>query len=231
MMKLHALTTSSSSSLIKMATTGGSITLPNLNLNLNLNFPSSPYCSRDPKWSSSSFPLIAAKFVISNRNAVCYAESSAASTVAAETKEDKEGESTAAAAAKEDTDAPAKPKPKPKASAKAPAKELPEMMEEDVIPSLRSTLEAQQDIEELELFFKDNKLEGSFLKKGIPYTFWALFPDGLTGPKGFSLSSYGSTASNVEPFLVDEKKVTAKLLVFWVEKRLAAQGIIPVWKD
>ncbi|KAK9066008.1 hypothetical protein SSX86_015410 [Deinandra increscens subsp. villosa] len=229
MMKLHV---SSSSSMIKMATTGGMITLPNLNLNLNLNlnFPSSLYCSRDPKWSSSLLPSIAAKFVISHRNAVCYAESSsAASTVAAETKKEKEGESTTAAAAKEDTAAPAKPKPKP--PAKAPVKPLPEMMEEDVIPSLRSILETQQDIKELELFFKDNKLEGSFMKKGIPYTFWALFPDGITGPKGFSLSSYGSPPSSVEPFLVDEKKVTAKLLVFWVEKRLAAQGIIPVWTD
>jgi hypothetical protein len=51
------------------------------------------------------------------------------------------------------------------------------------------------------------------------------------GPKGFSLSSYGSGASTVEPFLIDEKKITGKHIVFWVEKRLAAQGIIPVWKD
>ncbi|KAM0044585.1 hypothetical protein Hdeb2414_s0010g00355031 [Helianthus debilis subsp. tardiflorus] len=228
MMKLHASTSSSS---IKMATTGGLITLPNFNL--NLNFSSSPYCSRgDHKWSSSSsLPLIAAKFVISHRNAVCYAESSgAASTVAAETKEGKEGEPPAAAAKEGADAAPAKPKPKP--AAKAPVKALPEMINEEVIPSLRSILETQQDIEELELFFNDNKLEGSFRKKGIPYTFWALFPDGtVTGPKGFSISSYGSTASNVEPFLVDEKKVNAKLLVFWVEKRLAAQGIIPVWTE
>lgn len=51
------------------------------------------------------------------------------------------------------------------------------------------------------------------------------------GAKGFSLSSYGSGASTVEPFLIDEKKITGKHVVFWVEKRLAAQGIIPVWKD
>ncbi|KAL4558474.1 hypothetical protein LXL04_036675 [Taraxacum kok-saghyz] len=219
MMKQYV--SSSSSPSLKLATTGGFITLSNS----NLHFPSSPHCSRDSKFSSSSLPLIAAKIVISHRNAVCCAvqESSAASTVAAETKEEKEGESTASAA-------PAKPKPK--AASKAPVKALPEMMEEDVIPSLRSILETQQDISELELFFADNKLEGSFMKKGNPYTFWALFPDGnITGPKGFSLSSYGLTASSVEPFLVDEKKVTAKLLVFWVEKRLAAQGIIPVWTD
>ncbi|GMH19372.1 hypothetical protein Nepgr_021213 [Nepenthes gracilis] len=76
-----------------------------------------------------------------------------------------------------------------------------------------------------------SRLESSFLKKGNPYAFWAFFPSGvLTGPKGFSIS-YGSGVSTVEPFLIDEKKITAKHVVFWVEKQLAAQGIIPVWKD
>ncbi|KAE8695322.1 HhH-GPD base excision DNA repair family protein [Hibiscus syriacus] len=121
---------------------------------------------------------------------------------------------------------------KPKPAAKAPAKALPELMMEDVIPSLKTILETQDDISEIELTFQDNKLEGSFVKEGCPYSFWAFFPDGvLTGPKGFSLSSYGSVASTVEPFLVDEKKITARHVVFWVEKRLAAQGIIPVWKE
>ncbi|KAH7534099.1 hypothetical protein FEM48_Zijuj04G0201300 [Ziziphus jujuba var. spinosa] len=149
--------------------------------------------------------------------------------VAADTKEAEAKAKEAEAKAKT---APKAAPAKPKAPAKAPAKPLPQMMEEDVIPSLRSILEAQQDISELELSFQDNRLEGSFLKKGNPYSFWAFFPNGvLTGPKGFSLSSYGSGASTVEPFLIDEKKITAKHVVFWVEKRLAAQGIIPVWKD
>lgn len=52
-----------------------------------------------------------------------------------------------------------------------------------------------------------------------------------TGARGFSLSSYGSEVSTVEPFLVDEKRITAKLVIFWIEKRLAAQGIIPVWQE
>lgn len=52
----------------------------------------------------------------------------------------------------------------------------------------------------------------------------------FAGPKGFSLSSYGSGVSTVEPFLIDEKRITGKQVVFWVSKRLAAQGIIPVWK-
>lgn len=121
---------------------------------------------------------------------------------------------------------------KPKPAAKAPVKSLPQMMEEDVIPPLKSILESQQDLSELQLSFNANKLEGSFLKNDFPYSFWAFFPEGnLTGPKGFSLSSYGSEASTVEPFLVDEKKITAQHVIFWVEKRLAAQGIIPVWRE
>uniref|UniRef100_A0A1D1XG43 Serine/threonine-protein kinase STE20 n=1 Tax=Anthurium amnicola TaxID=1678845 RepID=A0A1D1XG43_9ARAE len=123
-------------------------------------------------------------------------------------------------------------KPKRVPPAKAAVKSLPQLMEEDVIPSLRSTLQAQEDISEIELSFIDNRLEGSFLKKDIPYCFWVFFPDGvLTGPKGFSLSSYGSGVSTVEPFLIDEKKITARHVVFWVEKRLAAQDILPVWKE
>lgn len=47
--------------------------------------------------------------------------------------------------------APAKPK-------KAPAKPLSQLMEEDVIPSLKATLEAQDDITELELSFTDNRV-------------------------------------------------------------------------
>ncbi|CAL5388250.1 unnamed protein product [Camellia sinensis] len=149
---------------------------------------------------------------------------------AAETKETKEVK-TEAAKEEEDEEKESAPT-KPKAPTKAPAKPLPQLMEEEVIPSLKAILEAQDDISELELSFQDNRLEGYFLKKDYPYSFWAFFPDGvLTGPKGFSLSSYGSVVSTVEPFLVDEKKITAKHVVFWVEKRLAAQGIIPVWKE
>ncbi|GAB4841586.1 hypothetical protein Ancab_022300, partial [Ancistrocladus abbreviatus] len=43
-----------------------------------------------------------------------------------------------------------------KVPAKAPVKPLPQMMEEDVIPSLKATLEAQEDISALELSFHDN---------------------------------------------------------------------------
>ena len=123
-------------------------------------------------------------------------------------------------------------KPKPAAKAAAVAKPLRQMMEEDVIPPLQAILESQDDISDIDLSFQDDKLEGFFLKKSIPYSFWAFFPTGnLTGAKGFSISSHGSGPSTVEPFLVDERKPTANHVVFWVEKRLAAQGIIPVWNQ
>ncbi|KAG9448817.1 hypothetical protein H6P81_008782 [Aristolochia fimbriata] len=172
--------------------------------------------------SVSSFPASRerrGRLVILPGKIVCSAESSTAT--ATETKESSDSPKEAPAA-----------KPTRVAPAKAPAKALPQMMEEDVIPSLKAILEAQDDLTEIELSFQDNKLEGSFVKNGIPYTFWAFFPNGvLTGPKGFSLTSYGSGASTVEPFLIDEKKITAKHVVFWVEKRLAAQGILPVWNE
>ncbi|KAJ3678366.1 hypothetical protein LUZ60_002169 [Juncus effusus] len=159
------------------------------------------------------------------------AQESSTAAVTDKTEADKSTAKLAEPAAK-----PAEPAAKPAPAAKekpkkAPAKPLPEMMQEDIIPSLKSTLESQEDLSQIELSFQDNRLEGSFMKADIPYYFWAFFPDGvLTGPKGFALSSYGSEVSTVEPFLIDEKKITAKHVVFWVEKRLAAQGIIPVWK-
>ncbi|KAG5009105.1 hypothetical protein AAZX31_07G057700 [Glycine max] len=187
-----------------------------LHVSQNVAIPTSSSSS-----SSLVLPLIASKFkTVSRIRITCSAvqESSPSTAATAETKE-------------EVKEAP-KAEPAKKPPAKAPAKPLPQMMEEDVIPSLKSIFEAQEDFSNIELVFKDNKLEGSFLKKGNPYSFWAFFPTGnLIGPKGFSLSSYNSGASTVEPFLIDEKKITARHIIFWVKKRLAAQGIIPVWED
>ncbi|GMI66316.1 hypothetical protein HRI_000300800 [Hibiscus trionum] len=205
------------------------------------SFPSSTsYLSSSSRLTSSSLPstlsmVVVGKSVISRGCVACSAvQESSTPTATAGTNATTPAEAKQSAAAtgggdKEEVKAAA---PKPKPAAKAPAKPLPELMVEDVIPSLKTILGTQDDISEIELTFQDNKLEGSFLKEGCPYWFWAFFPDGvLTGPKGFSLCSYGSGASTVEPFLVDEKKITARHVVFWVEKRLAAQGIIPVWKE
>ncbi|XP_071723807.1 uncharacterized protein [Rutidosis leptorrhynchoides] len=187
--------------------------------------------------SLSNFSTLSLKnvsgWLASNPCVVCSAlQETSTSAVTAESKDQKMQALDGDEAKEAEKPAAAKQKPKPPAKAAAIAKSLPQLMEDEVIPALKAILETQADISELELSFKDNRLDGSFLKKGIPYAFWAFFPTGsLTGPKGFSLSSYGNGSSTVEPFLVDEKKITGKHVVFWVEKRLAAQGIIPVWKE
>lgn len=55
-------------------------------------------------------------------------------------------------------EAPKAAAPAKKPPAKAPAKPLPQMMEEDVIPSLKAIFEAQEDFSNIELVFKDNKV-------------------------------------------------------------------------
>ncbi|KAF8014750.1 hypothetical protein BT93_H0525 [Corymbia citriodora subsp. variegata] len=180
---------------------------------------SSSYFTHNAK-SRNPSTLVCRLAVASPRIVACSAVQESTSTATSETKEAKAAPEAAAAPVK------------PKAPGKAPPKPLPQLMEEEVIPPLLEILQSQDELSEIELSYQDNRLEGSFLKEGNRYSFWAFFPTGdLTGPKGFSLSSYGSEASTVEPFLVDEKRVTGKQVVFWVEKRLAAQGIIPVWKE
>ncbi|KAK1678920.1 hypothetical protein QYE76_039768, partial [Lolium multiflorum] len=139
-------------------------------------------------------------------------------------KKDADGEKKEAAAEAKPAAKPAAAKPK-----KAPPKPLPEMMQEEIIPPLKTALEAEEDVSQVVLSFQNNTLEGSFVKEDIPYYFWAFFPQGnLTGPKGFAMTSYSMEVSTIEPFLIDEKKVTPEYVVFWVYKRLAGQGILPV---
>eukprot|EP00897_Mesotaenium_endlicherianum_P005635 jgi/Mesen1/509/ME000104S10603 len=113
------------------------------------------------------------------------------------------------------------------AKKKEAAKKIGAAMTEDILPLLEAKLKAEEGVEELELGFDNNQLQGFFRKGGVPYTFWAYFPDGeLDGARGFSLSSYNNAPSAVEPFLIDERKVTPDLLVFWVHKRLFAQKVL-----
>ncbi|XP_002971726.2 uncharacterized protein LOC9639981 isoform X2 [Selaginella moellendorffii] len=127
--------------------------------------------------------------------------------------------------AKEKPEKPAaKPKPKPKKPA---AKTYPALMVEDVAPRLQAKLAKEENLADVEVCFENDQLRGSFSKLGIPYTFWAYFPDAsLEGARGFSVSAYGSPPSTVEPFLIDEKKLTADLIVYWVHKRLFAQNLL-----
>lgn len=64
----------------------------------------------------------------------------------------------ATAETKEEVNAAPKAAPAKKPPAKAAVKPLPQMMDEDVIPSLKAILEAQKDISDIELVFQDNKV-------------------------------------------------------------------------
>nr|CAB3458575.1 unnamed protein product [Digitaria exilis] len=152
-------------------------------------------------------------------------QESSTSTTVSKKKDAADGEKKEATAAAAKPAAATKPK-------KAAAKPLPEMMEEEIIPPLKDALEAEENVSQVQLSFQNNTLEGSFVKEDVPYYFWAFFPKGdLSGPKGFALSSYSNEVSTIEPFLIDEKRITSKYVVFWVYKRLAGQGILPVWKE
>lgn len=115
----------------------------------------------------------------------------------------------------------------PKPAKKVKGKTLAELISEDVIPVLKAKLEKEEAVSNVEILFEDNELEGSFTKYGVIYSFWAYFPDGkLEGSRGFSLTSHGSPPSTVEPFLIDEKKISAEMVVFWITKRLFAQNLL-----
>eukprot|EP00262_Sarcandra_glabra_P022116 TRINITY_DN9648_c0_g1_i2.p1 TRINITY_DN9648_c0_g1~~TRINITY_DN9648_c0_g1_i2.p1 ORF type:complete len:143 (+),score=23.53 TRINITY_DN9648_c0_g1_i2:249-677(+) len=85
--------------------------------------------------------------VISRGNVVRSAVQETSTSTASETKE----------AATAGNDAPPSP-PKRVPPAKAPAKPLPQLMEEDVIPPLKAILEAQEDLSQIELSFSDNRV-------------------------------------------------------------------------
>uniref|UniRef100_A0A0A9H262 Uncharacterized protein n=1 Tax=Arundo donax TaxID=35708 RepID=A0A0A9H262_ARUDO len=178
-------------------------------------------CSAAPLFGKRMPLAVAFPRAVASCSAV---QESSTSTTVSEKKDASDGEKKEATAAAKSAAA-AKPK-------KALAKPLPEMMKEEIIPPLKAALEAEENVSQVELSFQNNTLEGSFIKDDVPYYFWAFFPKGdLTGPKGFALSSYSNEVSTIEPFLIDEKRITAKYVVFWVYKRLAGQGILPVWKE
>ncbi|KAG0569552.1 hypothetical protein KC19_6G099100 [Ceratodon purpureus] len=161
------------------------------------------------------------------------AGSSKAEAVVESSAQAKGAEAKPSAEAKPKPSAAASP-PKPKVAAaggakkaKAVAKPLLETMVEDVVPRLTDYFQKERGVSDVEIQFADNQLQGSFIKNQVPYNFWAYFPDGkLEGSRGFSLTSHGSPPSTVEPFLIDENKITGEAVVQQVIKRLFAQKLL-----
>ncbi|MGB8702148.1 MAG: DUF2996 domain-containing protein [Thermosynechococcaceae cyanobacterium] len=119
-------------------------------------------------------------------------------------------------------------KPTEKA-AKAPAakKAAPEdkpfgdFIAQDYLPALEKAFAAKE-ITDLKLSFGNNQVAGQWLNGQRQFTVY--FPQGdIKSQRAFSCTTGSTPTSTIEPFLIDERKVTLDLLVFGVMQRLNAQ--------
>lgn len=143
-----------------------------------------------------------------------------------------------AAADKPAAEAGEKPAGKAAKKEKAPAvedKPFQEFVEQDYIPALKTAL-AKEGVQDLQLSLQQQKipipgmasagecwqLKGTW--QGGDREFRVYFTkDDIQGPRAFSYAVNGSRPSTLEPFLIDERKITLDLLVFGVVQRLNAQ--------
>jgi hypothetical protein len=117
----------------------------------------------------------------------------------------------------------------PAAEKKAPpieAKPLPIFIEEHFFPALRQAL-ANLHMTDVNLSWVPqlNQVRGSWGEG--KHEFIITFTQGdLKGLKTFAYSSYGAPPSTLESFMIDERKVTLELLVFYTIQRLVAQKVV-----
>jgi Protein of unknown function (DUF2996) len=108
-----------------------------------------------------------------------------------------------------------------------------EFVHQDYLPALKEAL-SQQGVSDLDLKFEKQRVP-LISPKGECWQvigqwqsgkrqFNLYFPKAdIKGPRAFSCSADGTQASTIEPFLMDERKITLDLLVFGVVQRLNAQ--------
>ncbi|AFZ20971.1 DUF2996 domain-containing protein [Allocoleopsis franciscana] len=132
---------------------------------------------------------------------------------------------------------------KPAAAAKAKKEKPPapedkpfnEFIEQEYLPALKSAL-AEQGVKDLEVTFVKDKIQISGLSQNGgcwqvrgnwqsgQRQFSVYFPDeDINKQKAFSCATNGAKASILESFMIDERKVTLDLLVFYTIQRLNAQ--------
>jgi hypothetical protein len=137
-----------------------------------------------------------------------------------------------AAGAADAAEAPAKAAKKEKPPALE-DKPFAEFVEQHLVPTLQQTLEAKG-LKNLSLTFGKQPLQaartdcwqvkGQFPGQGGDRTFILAFPDeSLAGQRAFAYADGGATPSYIEPFLIDERKITLDLLVAAVAQRLNGQ--------
>jgi hypothetical protein len=137
-------------------------------------------------------------------------------------------------AAKDGADKPAAKAKKEKAPA-VEDKPFTEFIEQDYLPSLKTAF-IKQGINDVEVTFVKDKIQISGLSKAD--TCWQVagswkngqrqfkiyFPgEDINKQKAFSWATNGTKPSTLESFMIDERKVTLDLLVFYTMQRLNAQ--------
>ncbi len=121
---------------------------------------------------------------------------------------------------------------------KAPAvedKPFADFIQQDYIPTLEAAL-TKEGISDLRLTFEKQKIQVIGFKgepecwqvvgrwQGGRRQFHVYFlKEDIQGQRAFSYADTGSIPSTLEPFLIDERKITLNLLVFGVTQRLNAQ--------
>jgi hypothetical protein len=155
--------------------------------------------------------------------------------VSANTEEKPAAKKGAAAKAKGDGDeAPAKAAKKEKAPA-VEDKPFAEFIEQHYLPGLKAAL-ASQGVEDLELKFEQQKIPITGYQQepqcwqvlgnwngGLRQFRVYFLAEDIQGKRAFSYAENRGKPSTLEPFLIDERKVTLDLMVFGVIQRLNAQ--------
>jgi hypothetical protein len=100
-------------------------------------------------------------------------------------------------------------------------KPFPDFIQQDYLPALNKALSAQG-VLDLKLNFRENTVLGQWM--GGQRQFAVYFPAGdINAQRAFSCAVGSKPPSDIEPFLIDERKVNLDLLVFGVVQRLNAQ--------
>jgi hypothetical protein len=139
------------------------------------------------------------------------------------------------AAAKAEGDKPAAKKAKKEKPPAPEDKPFNEFIEQEYLPALKSAF-AQEGVEDVELSFVKDKIQVPGLSqnadcwqvvgswKSGQRQFNVYFPDeDISKQKAFSWATNGAKPSTLESFMIDERKVTLDLLVFYTIQRLNAQ--------
>lgn len=100
-------------------------------------------------------------------------------------------------------------------------KPFPEFIQQDYLPALESAL-SEKNLQDIQLSFEKNQVTGRWNHGNRE--FMVYFPqEDIKESKAFSLATGGREPSTIEPFLIDERKITLDLLVFGVIQRLNGQ--------